>query len=891
MRAQIPQRQKRTVRSDTILPVFCGAALLLLTFSESMRAQTKAADAPKFVQQLNDKDPAVRGAAGTALDNLKDLAAEPALIAGLKQSSGNVSALKVLVRTLGRFNDAKSVAVIAEILPGEAGHVAAAQLLQMDPLGVQAAADATASEDENALAAVRDSFIDAPEVGLKVLPSTLKNSKSAAQRAVIVVLLADCAIQNPWYEDPPRPTFTKGILPAASDADPGVRVAVAAAIQKLAETEKMDDPGMGHPDFGMRDALPVLKTLAGDQDADVRTAAMDALGSVANADAVAILKKHLNGPDATVKQHVAEALKAATEAAAEDAAKEAAANPEPAPKNTGKGQATGNTAEERKLAQIKQWNDETAIPKLIPLLQDASSLVRAAAADKLGKLDYRDTAMNGADHEQNLSEVPALIEALKDSHALVRAAAAEALGAIGDESAAAPLIALLKDPKPKVVVTTTEALSTMVRGAGYAQDVLSPEDHQAAGAALVGLLASSDQEVRHAAVSALANVGTLDDMKSVVPLLGDQDVFVQNRAADALERAFYPNPNVERDPKLDALEQAAGPGLVAMLLIQETRVAAVQALFAMRKPPAEAARPLMEILKYNVWIIVDGRSRPEIQGAFSGFQGMQIEQGIDVLARTGNHEATPLLVKFLTIINPGAGKHACAGLAKLDDPRAVGPLLDVLQTKEVGLQPDAAEALGTFQDPRIVPALIQSLQSDNYSQRAAAAGALSHFHDARVLPALIHSLTDENADVRYSAAEALGNLRDASAVEPLGKVAKTNYQAVRALGKLNTAGSVAALASVAQDRQTQSATRIEAVMALAKLKDPGVVPALIQTMEQEVTTDPSGTVAVQCVQELGKIKDRRAVEPLRKLLGKPTMPSQEAERVLREMGVLPTAQN
>ena len=68
---------------------------------------------------------------------------------------------------------------------------------------------------------------------------------------------------------------------------------------------------------------------------------MDALGSMANADAIAIIKKHFNDSDASVKQHAAEALKAATEAAAEDAAKEAAANPEPAPKNTGKGQATG----------------------------------------------------------------------------------------------------------------------------------------------------------------------------------------------------------------------------------------------------------------------------------------------------------------------------------------------------------------------------------------------------------------------------------------------------------------------------------------------------------------------------------------------------------------------
>jgi HEAT repeat protein len=866
MRAQIPQGQKTTVRSDTILPVFCGVALLLLTFSASVRAQTKAADAPKLIQQLNDKDPAVRGAAGTALGNLKDPAAEPALIAGLRQSSGNASALKVLVRTLGRFNDARSVAAIAGILPGEAGHEAAAQLLQMDPLGAQAAADATASEDENALAAVRDSFIDAPEVGLKVLPSTLKNSKSAAQRAVIVVLLADCGIQNPWYEDPPRPAFTKGILLAAADADAGVRVAVAAAIKKLAETEKMDDPGMGHPDFGMKDVLPVLKTLAADQDADVRTAAMDALGSMANAEALSAAAAAAPAPNATASAELTGKLEAKKGGA---------------PKS----------AEARELAQIKKWDNETAIPKLIPLLQDPSSLVRAAAADKLGKLDYRATAMNGADHEQNLSEVPALIELLKDSHALVRAAAAGALGAIGDESAVATLVGLLKDPKPKVVVAAAEALSTMVRGAGYASDGLSPEDHQAAGSALVGLLSSSDQEVRHAAVNALVDVGTVDDMKSVVRLLGDHDVFVQNRAAEALGHAFYPNPNVERDPKLDALEQAAGAGLTAMLTIQETRVAAMEALFAMKKPPAEAARPLMDILKYNVWIVVEGTSRPEIQGSFNGFQGIQIEQGIDVLARTGNREATPLLLKFLNIVNPGAGKHACTGLAKLGDPRAISPLLDVLQTKGAGLQPDAAEALGTFQDPRIVPALIQSLQSDNYSQRAAAARALSHFHDARVAPALIHSLADENADVQYSAAEALGNLGDASAVEPLGKVSKTNYQAVRALGKLNSPGSAAALASVAQDRQTQATTRIEAVVALAKLKDPGVVPALIQTMEQEVAADPSGTVAVQCVQELGKIRDRRAVEPLRKLLGKPTMPSQEAERVLREMGVLPTAQN
>src|SRR6266404_4766013 len=883
------QKQRRKFRRSGVLRAWCGAGLSLLSFSASLKAQTKASEAPKLVQDLNDKDPAVRGAAAAAFDNLHDTAAEPTLIAGLKQSSKNVSAATVIVRTLGRFNDAKAVAAIAGLLPGEAGHPAAQQLLQMDPLGIQAAADPTASQSEATLAAVRDSFIDAPEVGLKVLPRTLRNSKSPAQRSVIVILLADCAAQNPWYEDPPRSAFVQGFLPAATDSDPGVRVAVAGAIQKLAETEKLDDPGMGHPDFGLKEALSVLNTFASDHDADVRTAAMDALGSLGNADAAAIIKKHVNDADETVKQHAAEALTAASAAAA---APEPAANVEPAAKTTGKSPTTSKSAEARELAQIKKWNDETDIPKLIPLLRDPSSLVRAAAADKLGKLDYRSTAMNGADHEQNLSEVPALIQALKDSHALVRAAAAEALGAIGDESAARPLIGLLKDPKPKVVVAAANALSAMVTGQGYVQDALSPEDHKAAGSALVELLATSDQEVRHAALRALVEVGTMDDMKRIVSLLEDEDVTVRNQTALALARAFYPNPNVERDPKLDALEKAAGPPLAAALSVPERRGAAIQALSAMKAPPAEAVHPLIASLKYNVWIHADGMSRPEIQSTpFNGFQGpIEIGQAIVVLSRTGSQEAEPLLVKFLNIINPDAGKHSYAGLATLRDARAVGPLLEVLQRKGVDLQPEAAEALAAFQDPRIVPALIQSLQSENYSLRGAAASALGHFHDPRVAPALIHSLTDENADVRLKAAEALGNLGDAAGVEPLGRVAKTNYEAVRALGKLRFPGSVAPLVSVMQDKQVQYPTRGETVAALAKLGDPQAVPALIQTMEQEVAADPSSALAAQCVHALAAIKDPRAIEPLRRLVGKPTMASQEAEQALRALCVSPSTQ-
>ncbi len=487
--------QMRELRRGAVLRICCAVALLLCGFSTGVKAQTAVSDVPKLVQDLRDKDPAVRGAAAAALDNLQDIAAEPALIAGLKQSDQNVSAATVLVHTLGRFKDAKAVAAIAELLPGGAGHEAAQQLLQMGPLGSHALAEATAPEDDATWAAVQDSFLDAPDVGLEVLPGVLKNAQSAQQRAAIVGLLANCAAQNPYYENPPRAAFVAEFLPAAADADSGVRVAVAAAIKQLAETEKLDDPGLGDPDFGLQETLPVPRN-----------------------------------PDEGVKQGAADAL-AAARAAAPEATENAGGTT--AGKRGAKSAATPKSAEARKLAQIKNCNEE-AIPRRIPLLGDASALVRAVAADKLGKLDYRATAMNGSGHEQNLSEVPALIAALKDPHALVRAASAEALGEIGDNSAVTALIALLKDAKAKVVVAAAGALSAMVKGQGYAQDALNPGDHQAGSRALGELLSSREEKVRHAALSALVDVGTLDEMKKIVPLLEDKDVFMRNGAALAL---------------------------------------------------------------------------------------------------------------------------------------------------------------------------------------------------------------------------------------------------------------------------------------------------------------------------------------------------------------------
>ncbi|MGB7283071.1 MAG: HEAT repeat domain-containing protein [Candidatus Acidiferrum sp.] len=345
------------MRSCQRSPILCALArtcfslafFLLGAFAAAgLRAQTKAADVPNLLQHLTDKDPAVRGAAEAALDKLTDPSAVPLLVSALQHAGSNTAECKVLIHTLGKFNDPRSIAPLADQLKGEAGNSASEQLFQMGPLGIQAVVDATASEDETTKASVEDAFLTNPELGLKVLPPVLKTSKSAAQKSNIVALLADCAEQNPFYEDPPRPAFVEAFLPAASDANPAVRIAFATAVQELGNMAKqIDDPGMGHPDFGLNQALPALKSLADDRDMQVRVAAIDALGSVGGADAVSILKAHANDSDPSVKQHAATALTAAAPAP------KLIPSPQSAAKSGERNAATQASAESRHLDMIK----------------------------------------------------------------------------------------------------------------------------------------------------------------------------------------------------------------------------------------------------------------------------------------------------------------------------------------------------------------------------------------------------------------------------------------------------------------------------------------------------------------------------------------------------------
>jgi HEAT repeat protein len=115
-------------------------------------------------------------------------------------------------------------------------------------------------------------------------------------------------------------------------------------------------------------------------------------------------------------------------------------------------------------------------------------------------------------------------------------------------------------------------------------------------------------------------------------------------------------------------------------------------------------------------------------------------------------------------------RNAMHALARIRDPRAVDPLIALLEDTDPTIRAQAAGILGHLGDKRAVEPLIKKL-SDGYGYAvcAAAARSLGRLHDKRALEPLIRML---NGGCTYesgceAAAEALGELGDLQAAPVL----------------------------------------------------------------------------------------------------------------------------
>ena len=309
-----------------------------------------------------------------------------------------------------------------------------------------------------------------------------------------------------------RDTAVPALLSVLKDENATVRLA---AVQSLGSLE---DP---------RAVDALVQALRTDTDARVREAAAEALGEIDSPRAVAGLIAALGSEKVTaVRAKIAWALGEIDDARAVEALGAAVRDPE---------------AEVRRQVvwALGELESAAAVPMLIPALKDADVETRKQAAWALGEIGDKDAiealtpvtkdadaevrkqAVEALGNMEDKRALPALEAAVRDANVEVRREAIEAIGQLDDLKSAPPaLIAALKDDDHEVRKSAAEALGNL--------------EDEAAVPALVPLTRDADVEVKRAAVEALSSIGGVRAIEVMAGLLKDDDPEIRKLAAEAL---------------------------------------------------------------------------------------------------------------------------------------------------------------------------------------------------------------------------------------------------------------------------------------------------------------------------------------------------------------------
>lgn len=237
-------------------------------------------------------------------------------------------------------------------------------------------------------------------------------------------------------------------------------------------------------------------------------------------------------------------------------------------------------------------------------------------------------------------------------------------------------------------------------------------------------------------------------------------------------------------------------------------------------------------------------------------------------------DPVPQLISKLKRGDPIKRAEAAHALGESGDPRALGPLVQVLrdQDEDGQVRMGAAMALGSLGDRAAVAPLIEFVRVDMQKRTgiiAAGIGALGELRDPRAVPILLEALNNRAEDWLYRemAARALGSIGDRRAVSSLIAAAymgDTRHDAIGALAEIGDAKAVETLIGAldeGEDPETVQAART----GLLKIGSPAV-PALIKEMEDYSKEYPMNHRRAEIAEILGEIGDVQAVQPLRNAL-------------------------
>lgn len=195
--------------------------------------------------------------------------------------------------------------------------------------------------------------------------------------------------------------------------------------------------------------------------------------------------------------------------------------------------------------------------------------------------------------------------------------------------------------------------------------------------------------------------------------------------------------------------------------------------------------------------------------------------------------AVPALVRALGDTDAEVRRQAAWALGQIEDASAVPGLTAGLDDADAETRRQVVWALGQIEDPSAVDALAAVVGDEDPEVRERAVWALGQIEDLRAAPALTRALGDSLAEVRMRAAVALGDLDLRSAPEPLLAAARDADPRVRravahTLAEIADPASVPALRILLSDESAE--VRRYALRGLGEIGDDAAIQAIVDAL-------------------------------------------------------------
>jgi HEAT repeat protein len=203
-----------------------------------------------------------------------------------------------------------------------------------------------------------------------------------------------------------------------------------------------------------------------------------------------------------------------------------------------------------------------------------------------------------------------------------------------------------------------------------------------------------------------------------------------------------------------------------------SRALALRALLELKEPGTAQSviralvwapndRPLPELDVALVHTLVQADSRAdvvyevvqELLSALSDDRDEVVERAEEVLVRLAPASVQGVIAELEGGRSP---ERAAALLGRIGDSRALGPLIEALNRRDVSIRVEAASALGDLREPAAVEPLLRATRDHNLDVRAEAGQALDAIGTAAVVIGMGHMFQPLIAEAVTSAVQAQG---------------------------------------------------------------------------------------------------------------------------------------